>query len=244
MEDGPQISSKFDDSVDTDDSKYLCGLSTILVANIQELKDRITQIEFIFCSQLFPSFKSRSKSLQKRLVEAKEAANDEMKKRESSLLLQIKELRHEKQIAQEEVHRLNASLEETKIRLIDTEKLASKHELEKLQLLRQLEDQRRSEEMIANLKEQLGQKSNELTEGKNLQAKLLQQIDLKDQNLLAEQSKRKILFEEFNKFKDSYKHLKSQYNFLLSKISDSKEHKPHLEKDLPSPSQSKRSPQG
>lgn len=243
MEEALQISSKFEDSIDTDDSKYLCGLSTILVANIQELKDRISQIEFIFCSQLFPSFQSRSTSLQKRLHEAKKAANNEWKKRESSLLYQIKEIHLEKQSAQEEVQRLNASLEETKTRLFSTEELVSKYEREKVQLLAKVENLERNGEIIANLKEQLGQKSGEVADGKKLQEKLLQQIDIKDQNLLAEQSKRKVLFEEFNMFKDSYKHLKSQYNYLLSRIGDSNEHKPHQGRS-PSPVLTKRSPQG
>lgn len=241
MGDGLQSSPTFE-LIDVDDSKYLCGLSTILVANIQELKDRISQIEFIFCNQLFPSFKSRSKTLQKQLLEAKEAANNEWKKKESSLLLQIHELRLEKHSAQAEVERLNVSVEDTKTRLVNTEKLVSKYECEKAQLLARVESLERNEEIIANLKEQLGQKFDELVEAKRLQAKLLQQIDIKDQSLLTEQSKRKVLFEEFTKFKDNYKHLKSQYNFLLSKIGDSKEHKPHPEKDIPSPFLSKRSP--
>jgi len=248
MEEGTE-SSTFDDSINTDDFKYLGGLSTILVANIEELKDRICQIEFIFCKQLFPGYKSRSKSLQKRLLEARTAANGEWKKRESSLLDQIKELSLEKQCAQEDIQRLNISLEEAKTRLTNAEELVSKYELEKIQLLTKVENLERYGDTIANLKEQLSQKSDEIGEGRKLQEKLLQQIDLKDHNLLVEQSKRKCLFEEFNKFKDSYKHLKSQYNFLLSKIGDSKENKPHPdrmeeEKDSRSPSLSERSPQG
>lgn len=249
MDEGSQSSPNFNDSIDTGDSKYLCGLSTILVANIQELKDRISQVELIFCSQLFPKFQSRSKTLEKRILEARKATNDEWKKKETFLLNQIKEVNLEKQYAQEEVQRLNKSLEETKTSLINKEELLSKYQDVKVQLLVKIENLERNGEIIASLKEQLAQKNDELANEKKLQEKLLQQIDLKDHNLLTEQSKRKDLFQEFSKLKDNYKHLKSQYTFLLSKCGDNTEHKPHPnriteEKDSPSPSLSKRSPQG
>ncbi|KAJ4810703.1 Protein gamma response 1 [Rhynchospora pubera] len=69
----------------SDDFKYICSLSTILVATIQEVKDRVSQIELIFCSQLFPKFQSNSKSFLK--------SQEEWKERETNLLSQIEELR-------------------------------------------------------------------------------------------------------------------------------------------------------
>ncbi|KAJ3679038.1 hypothetical protein LUZ60_017049 [Juncus effusus] len=69
----------------SDDLKYICSLSTILVATIQEVKDRVSQIELIFCSQLFPKFQSNSKSFLKK--------QDEWKEREGILLGQIEELK-------------------------------------------------------------------------------------------------------------------------------------------------------
>ncbi|KAG9154343.1 hypothetical protein Leryth_000789 [Lithospermum erythrorhizon] len=75
------------------DAKYISGLSTILVATIEEAKDRISQIEYIFCSQLYPNFQSKSKSLQKVYYEARKAAEDEYKVNENNLLLQMETLR-------------------------------------------------------------------------------------------------------------------------------------------------------
>nr|KAF3321396.1 protein gamma response 1 [Carex littledalei] len=69
----------------SDDFKYICSLSTILVATIQEVKDRVSQIELIFCSQLFPKFQSNSKSFQKK--------QEEWKERETNLLSLIGELK-------------------------------------------------------------------------------------------------------------------------------------------------------
>ena len=43
-----------------DDLKYISGLSTIFVATIQEVKDQVSQMEFIFCSQLFAHIQANS----------------------------------------------------------------------------------------------------------------------------------------------------------------------------------------
>ncbi|KAJ3707915.1 hypothetical protein LUZ61_011620 [Rhynchospora tenuis] len=69
----------------SDDFKYICSLSTILVATIQEVKDRVSQIELIFCSQLFPKFQSNLKSFQR--------SEEVWKERETNLLGQIEELK-------------------------------------------------------------------------------------------------------------------------------------------------------
>jgi hypothetical protein len=49
-----------------DDLKYICGLFTILVSTIQEIKDRVSQTEFILCTQLFPHIQAKSKLLHTR----------------------------------------------------------------------------------------------------------------------------------------------------------------------------------
>ncbi|KAJ0988147.1 hypothetical protein J5N97_006503 [Dioscorea zingiberensis] len=215
--------TEFEDSIDLDDSKYLCDLSTILVATIQELKDRVSQIEFIFCSQLFPNFQSRSSLLHKRLIQTKKAAEDEWRKKESSLLSQIKDLQLEKQLAQEQVQQLNILLEQSKARLMSTEQSLSTNESEKKQLLDKMEVLERKEEIISELKEQLRQKSAELAKEKELPVRLLQQIELKDQQIAIEQKKRRCLHEESS---TKYKQLKSQYNFLLRKTGLTSEYKP------------------
>ncbi|XP_073001844.1 protein gamma response 1 [Typha latifolia] len=216
-------SPKHDFTSDTDDFKYICGLSTILVATIQEVKDRVSQIEFIFCSQLFPNIQSKSKIFQKRLADVRKGAEHDWKKREASLLNQIDELLMEKQVAQERIEHLNSSLEEIKMKLMSNEELGKKHEFEKRQLLDRVEDLKRNEQTIAELKRQLDQKTDEVAERKESQKGLLQQMELNDQKLLFEETKRRDVIEDFNKLKTSYKHLKSQYTFLVGKIGNIKD---------------------
>ncbi|KAL9175615.1 hypothetical protein ABFS82_02G122500 [Erythranthe guttata] len=117
MESNLQKSPKLGHPADTSDAKYVSGLSTILVATIQEAKDRISQIEYIFCSQLFPNFQTNFQSLQKILSEAREAAESEYKDKEKDLLLQIEKLQCQKQQVLEE----NQSLKREKDRFINTE---------------------------------------------------------------------------------------------------------------------------
>ncbi|XP_010913939.1 protein gamma response 1 [Elaeis guineensis] len=246
MQGNLQVSSDFEHPTDSDDSKYLCELSTILVATIQEVKDRVSQIEFIFCSQLYPSFQSRSKILQRSLVDARKAAEDEWKIKETSLLHQIEEITMEKQHDQERIHELKCSVEESRARLMNTEQLLNKHEVEKKVLLDKLESMDKNEEIIVELKRQLEQMTSEIAEEKELQQRLLQQIELKDQKLLVEQGKRRVLIEDYSKLKESYKHLKSQYCFLVGKIGDTTDKKHHPgrmedEKASPRPHLNKRS---
>ncbi|XP_024029191.1 protein gamma response 1 [Morus notabilis] len=73
MEEQLQNSPKLGSPTENDDLKYVSGLSTILVATIQEAKDRISQIEYIFCSQLYPNFQSKTKLMQK-VSEARDRA--------------------------------------------------------------------------------------------------------------------------------------------------------------------------
>lgn len=81
--------------MDVIEAKYISGLSTVMVATIQEAKDRISQIEYIFCSQLFPNFQSKSKAFEKVYSDARLAACDAWKEREKDLLSQIEELKVE-----------------------------------------------------------------------------------------------------------------------------------------------------
>ncbi|GAB4828104.1 hypothetical protein Ancab_035019 [Ancistrocladus abbreviatus] len=90
------------------DEKYMSGLSTILVATIQETKDRISQIEYIFCSQLYPIFQKNTKCIQKLCAEARKAVECEWQEKESQLRLQMKEVYHEKEQAIEDCKSLEA----------------------------------------------------------------------------------------------------------------------------------------
>ncbi|XP_059643280.1 protein gamma response 1-like [Cornus florida] len=142
--------------VDSGDAKYVSGLSTILVATIQETKDRISQIEYIFCSQLFPNFQSKSRSLQNIYSEAKKAAEDVWKEKEKELLLQIEKLQLEKQQALEENH----YLKKEKAKFVNFEG-QSPNSVNKLQV-------------------ELKQMTEELGEGRELQHSILRLLEIKD----------------------------------------------------------------
>jgi len=63
---------------DAGDANLLGGLSTILVASIQDAKDRIAQIEYVFCSQLYPQFKSEAASKRRRIDQLQREVDDNM----------------------------------------------------------------------------------------------------------------------------------------------------------------------
>ncbi|XP_052210902.1 protein gamma response 1 [Diospyros lotus] len=141
--------------VDGGDAKYVSGLSTILVATIQEAKDRISQIEYIFCSQLFPNFQSKSKSLQKIYTEARKAAEDAWKEKEKVLLVQIEELQLENKLILQE----NQSLKLEKKKFLNLEgPLQNK---------------------IFELQEEVKQRTEELAESRENQANLLRALETK-----------------------------------------------------------------
>ena len=156
---------------DNDDVKYVSGLSTILVATIQEAKDRISQIEYIFCSQLFPNFQSKSKLLQKIYSEARRAADVEWKEKENELLLQIEKLKIEKQRMLEEYQSLKLEKERS-----------NKEQGDKtFELLSRLQSQQlKVDELELNLRE----KSKEVDEGMKLKNKLLQLIQSKSSEIV------------------------------------------------------------
>ena len=214
-----------------DDLKYISGLSTILVATIQEVKDQVSQMEFIFCSQLFPHIQAKVKLFQARLADAMKANEDEWRKREASLVSQLEELSSGKRQAEERLLRVGSSLDEMKGKLVDLERLAARHEAEKKQLLGRLEDEMMKGEVVCRLQREIEEKDAEVAREREAHQRLLQLVDLKDKDLLLEQSKRRDLIEDYTQLKTNYKHLKSQYNFLLGKIDQTEGSKSHV--DIP-----------
>lgn len=165
MEQNLQKSPQLGHPLDIDDTKYVSGLSTILVATIQEAKDRISQIEYIFCSQLFSNFQSQSKSLQKIYSEARKAAEDAWKKKENDLLLAIENLQHENKLILEE----NRSLKLEKSKFVNHEDLFSK----KIYVLQEELKQPFQKE------EDLQQKTVEVANGGKMQVNLLEAPEAK-----------------------------------------------------------------
>jgi splicing factor 4 len=138
------------------------GLSTILVATIQEAKDRISQIEYIFCNQLYPNFQTKSKSLLKIYSDAEEV----WKEKEKHLYELIEKLRVEKQ----EV------VEENKLLKVGKEKSAGEPN-EKANVL--LAIPRNRESKIDELEQEVMKKYKEVDEGMELQNTLLQLVQTK-----------------------------------------------------------------
>ncbi|KAL3348523.1 hypothetical protein AABB24_021940 [Solanum stoloniferum] len=120
MANDPQQSLQTSYSADNADAKYVSGLSTILVATIQEAKDRISQIEYIFCSQLFPNFQSNFKQI---YSEARSAAETSFKEKEKDLFLQMEKVQFEKQKVLQE----NQSLKMENAKLLDSELSSANH---------------------------------------------------------------------------------------------------------------------
>lgn len=122
MEENAQKSPQIVYPAEIADAKYVARLSTILVATIEEAKDRISQIEYIFCSQLFPNFQSNSKCLQQIFVEAKNAAEAAWKEKENDLLLQMEKI----QVAKQQILEENLCLKLENAKLLDGEFLWKK----------------------------------------------------------------------------------------------------------------------
>ena len=98
----PEKAPQLCPEMESHDTKYVSGFSTLLVAMIQDAKDSISQIEYIFCSQLYPNFQQHSKSLQKLYLEARTAAENECKERQTEIELQMKQQSLEKEQALDE----------------------------------------------------------------------------------------------------------------------------------------------
>ncbi|OEL27649.1 Protein gamma response 1 [Dichanthelium oligosanthes] len=223
-----------------DDLKYISGLSTILVATIQEVKDQVSQMEFIFCSQLFPHIQAKAEHVQARLADAMKASEDQWRKREASLVNQLEELSSGKQQAEERLLQMGSSVEEMKRKLADSERLAARHEAEKKQLLGRLEDEMRKGEVVRRLQREIEEKAAEVAREREAHQRLVQQVDLKDKDLLLEQSKRRDLIEDYTQLKTNYRHLKSQYTFLIGKIDQNEGSKSHV--DIPVDKRNSESP--
>lgn len=186
-----------DETVDGIEAKYISGLSTIMVATIQEAKDRISQIEYIFCSQLFPNFQSKSKSFEKVYSEARLAACEAWKEREKNLVSQIEELKLENQQIKSE----NLDL------IKDKEKLAEQLGKTASMPLRLTSLQ----DYIDHLKKKLKSRSKEVSDARDLYYRLVQLLRVKGSDELSEDGINMILSE--------VKSLKVKADFLQEEVS-------------------------
>lgn len=177
-----QKSTKLGHPADSSNAKYVSGLSTILVATIQETKDRISQIEYIFCSQLFPKFQQNTQSLQKIYAEAREAAEDAYKENEKDLLLQIKKLQCQNQQVLKDNQLLK--LEQAKFINMENESCNRLNELQE-ELNKKTMEANERREVQQNLQKRLESKSSLL----HSYEKTTQELEEKNTMLLKMQKK-------------------------------------------------------
>ncbi|XP_050386036.1 protein gamma response 1 [Argentina anserina] len=140
-------------------------LATLLLATIQEAKDRIQetrdrvlQIEYVFLAQLYPLFQSKSEALRK--------FRHEWKSKETDLLLQIDTLR-----AENHSLKLDRDNEEVIERLRD--------EVESVQV---------RSDALGRL---LEQKTKEANEGMELQSKLMEEVKSKESVIVSKEKQLK-----------------------------------------------------
>ncbi|KAI3498594.1 hypothetical protein L1887_34371 [Cichorium endivia] len=169
MEGDLQISQEPAYHVDGTDTEYISGLSTLLAATIQETKESVSQIEYLFCKQLFPDFQSKLKKI---YTEAKKAAEDEWKKRENDLMVQVKVLQSEKQKFFEENQFLK--MENSKVKKVSGS--SSRHG--------------------NDLEEELKRKNKEIAEKRELQQSLRELLDSKASIVHGNQKRLKELEDE------------------------------------------------
>ncbi|XP_021281415.1 protein gamma response 1 isoform X1 [Herrania umbratica] len=226
MEGHHEQSPKLGLPFDSDSVKYISGLSTILVATIQEAKDRISQIEYIFCSQLYPNFQLKSKGLQKIYTEIKKAAEDAWKEKENEFTLQIEKLELEKKKA----------LEENQSFTLEKEKLVKEHEEKMSRLLVKLRCQ---ELRIEELKGELMLKSKEVDQGIELQNKLVQLVQTKasviankNKEVKEHEEKTNVLLSDLNSLQKKVEALQQELREKTQEVADGKKLSENLLKKI------------
>ncbi|CAN1827648.1 Protein gamma response 1 [Linum perenne] len=167
--------------VDHDDVKYVSRLSTILVATIEEAKDRISQIEYIFCNQLYPNVQSKYKNSQEVYLEAKKQAEEGWKEKEIDLLLRIEKLEREKQ---------GTAVENQSLKL-EKDKLMA----ELKNMMKSIAESGNEQGRISLLEEKLASKSAEVDEGVEMSNRLIRMVQTKS-TMIVEQSKQLKEYEE------------------------------------------------
>nr|XP_043624787.1 protein gamma response 1 [Erigeron canadensis] len=215
--------------VDGADIEYISGLSTLLAATIQETKESVSQIEYLFCKQLFPDFQSKMKKI---YSEAKKAAEDEWKNKENDLIVQVKTLESEKQKVIEENQFLK--LENHKIKKIPrdleeelkrkTKEIAEKRELQ--QSLRELLEAKaslvnRNEKRMKELEEE----NKELQSNLKSKCRIIEEIEESKCELLQLVQSKVLLIEQqerqLKQFEDKVNEI-SEKNQVLEKNIDEK----------------------
>ncbi|KAE8732779.1 Gamma response protein 1, putative isoform 2 [Hibiscus syriacus] len=217
MEQSPKLGL----SIDTIDVKYISGLSTILVASIQDAKDKISQIEYIFCSQLYPNFQTNG--LEKIYAEAKKGAEDAWKKKENEFNLRLEKFELEKKQV----------VEENSFLVLEKEKLQKEQEEKMGQLVGKIEQ----------LKGELMWKSKETDDRMELNNNLVQLVQAKtsviankDKELKEHEEKTNVLLSDLNNLRKKVELLEQELREKTQEVADGKKLAENLFKKVESQS--------
>lgn len=228
MEGHMQNSPKLVYPADSSDEKYVSEVSTVMVAYLQEAKDRISHIEYMYCRQLFPKFQTCTQSRQQIYSEAREAAEGAYREREEDLLLQIQKLQCQNQQVLEDNKLLK--LERAQFFNMKNESLncfkelheKTKEELEEKNKML-LKIQKKLELDIEGLREELMRKSQEIDDTMELQNKLLKENQSKASLILKKENQLKECEEKTKGLISKLENMESKVNELLSELREKTE---------------------
>lgn len=178
------------------DEKLVSGLSTVFVASIQEAKDRISQIEYVFCTQLYPHFQTTSKlaeSKRRRIAELEREIDEGM-----ALQKNLVDLLRSKEAL------LKTTEEKRKTATANLENCES----ENARLLGRIDD---LEDKLRTKTREFGELELKRVENEGSYRNLVEQVESLMCELQDEKLKR-------NRLNEAYKRLKSQHIYLRQKV--------------------------
>lgn len=164
-------------AADDGKDRYFLGLCTLFVATIEDAKDRISQLELVFCSQLFPAFQAK-------LVESCQAAQaaeilhhhalQEWESSREALLCELHELRTERDShlqGQETLHKTTSGeIHELRQELLGLRQEKELRAEEETQWKLQLQEQETLRRKLSGEVETLQQELQEFRQEKDLRA--------------------------------------------------------------------------
>ncbi|MED6162039.1 hypothetical protein PIB30_066578 [Stylosanthes scabra] len=217
-----------DDDDDEGKFEHVSRLSAILVASIQDLKERISQMEYIFCTLIFPNFKSNSNSF-RNLRESFQSHKD----KQNALSLELDRLRVDNEAKRRRIEELEEVERETAFR--DCQRRKSRQneiegfEREKKLLLEKIDELELKLTVRSREVEEMGESREKLrleNEGFAEKVRVLEvrvseaEGSCREMSEGLEDAKSKLNDERTkkNRLVDAYKKLKSQHNYLRRKV--------------------------
>ncbi|KAL4363904.1 hypothetical protein GQ457_04G023840 [Hibiscus cannabinus] len=201
------------------------GLS---IESNDEAKDKISQIEYIFCSQLYPNFQSKCEGLEKIYAEGKKVAEDAWKKKENEFNFRLEKLELEKKQVVEENHSFK----------LEEEKLLEEQEEKMRQLGAELQSR---ETEIEELKGELMLKSKEIDDRMEMNSKLVQLVEAnasvianKGKELKVHEEKTNLLLSDLNNLRKNVEVLEQEFRQKTWEVANGKKLAENLLKKIES----------